>query len=307
MDLNRFDLNLLIAFDALMQERNVTRAAKRLYISQSAMSHNLRKLRDMIGDPLLVPTSGGMKPTPRSLELEGPIRESLMSIQWNLNPPSDFAPQSSEHCFVIGSTDYVEYVILPRLLHRFGEVAPRVRVRLRRIELANTEEELEKGNIDVCILKSGLQFSNSVQNIPLLQDHAVALVRRQHPAIADELTLADYIQWPHVVIDSMEMMGHVEEQLGQLSQALRIHLQAPNFLSAPLILAESNSIATLPHFIAEKFIAGNRLKILALPFEAESFELQLNWHRLLEAEPAQQWFREQILLVAQELSPSAAQ
>ena len=117
MDLNKFDLNLLIAFDALMMERNVTRAAQRLYITQSAMSHNLRKLREMIGDPLLVPTSGGMKPTLRSLELEGPIRESLMSIQWNLNPPSDFDPQSSDHCFVIGSTDYVEYVILPRLIH----------------------------------------------------------------------------------------------------------------------------------------------------------------------------------------------
>ncbi len=112
MDLKRFDLNLLIAFDALMKERNVTRAAQRLFITQSAMSHNLRKLRDMMGDPLLVPTSGGMRPTQRSLELEGPIRESLMSIQWNLSPPQEFDPQSSEHCFVIGSTDYVEYVIL---------------------------------------------------------------------------------------------------------------------------------------------------------------------------------------------------
>ncbi len=302
MDLRRFDLNLLISFDILMKERNVTRAAKRLFISQSAMSHNLRKLRSQLDDPLLVPTSGGMRPTQRSLELEGPIREMLMNIQWNLNPPVQFEPLSSKQCFVMGSTDYVEYVFLPPLLRHLKRVAPGVNIHLKRTDINATEEELERGTIDLAIQRVGQQFSSGVQQTQLLQESTVALLRADHPSVREELTMADYIQLPHIVVDSLQVLEKIQDALGQLSKAMRIQLHAPNFLSAPIILSESDMIATLPRLIAERFIMGGRLKILSLPFELETFDMQMCCHRLLEADSAQCWFREQITEVAAQLA-----
>lgn len=298
IDLHRIDMNLLLAFDVLMKTRNVTEASKKLFVSQSAMSHTLKRLRELFDDPLLVSASGVMQPTPRALALEPELRDCLANLEKILNPQSVFDPGLASNCFTLGSTDYVEYVFLPPLIEKISRLAPNVNIRLKRFDLGNIERHLAQGDIDIAISLKGRGKGRSTVSRSLIDEKPVALVRVDHPEIKEGLTLEQYINAGHIVIDSMEVSDIIDHRLMELGLERRIQLRAPNFLSAPIILAETDMVASLPRHIAERFIKGGRLKILPLPVELEHFELRMFWHQLQDKDPAQQWFRAQIQRVA---------
>jgi DNA-binding transcriptional LysR family regulator len=300
MNLNDVDLNLLLAFDILMEEKSVTKAARRLCVSQSAMSHTLRRLRSLLDDPVLVPSPGGMLPTQRSVQLIGPVREALALLDRAITPPVRFDPKNSDICFVLGSTDYVEYVVLPPLIKLLALVGPNIRIRLKRFAPADVEEHLEKRKLDV-VIRLHQSVSNRLQSALFIRESPVVLARVDHPCVDKSMTREVYCSLRHVVIDSVEMSDRVQ-QLWQLHDMQRtVALRSPNFLSAPIILAESDLIATLPLKIARMFVRGGRLKIVPFPLQVGQFDLEMVWHPLLEKDPPQQWFREQLKVVAGEL------
>lgn len=296
MKLQDVDLNILLAFDTLMKERSVTKAAQRLFVSQSAMSHTLRRLREVLDDPVLVSTPGGMLPTPRALELVDPVSKALGLIEKSISPATRFDPKTSDKRFLLGSTDYVEYVVLPPLMKHLETAAPHVSIQLKRFSLNTTEDYLEKGSLHAVI-----QFQHTanprLRHLKLLEEIPVVLARVDHPEIGDSITREQYIELPHIVIDSFEDSPIIQQIWKKHNLYRKVALRSPNFLSAPIILASSDMIATLPLKLAERFIKGGRLKIIDFPLPIKTFNLELVWHKLLDKDPAQKWFIEQLQTV----------
>lgn len=302
MDLHRFDLNLLLAFDALMRELSVTKAAQRLFVSQSAMSHSLGRLRKHLDDPLLVAVKGGMKATARAAELEPLVRAILLGINHALSTPQQFDPASSRHRFVLGSTDYAEYVFLPPLMQRLAGLAPNVDIELKHFDANKISQHLAEGDLDVALRLFSPEPMSGIYTEQVMVETPSVLLRVDHPAVkGGELSLEQYVSLPHVVIDSLELTAEIESILARHGLARQVKLRTPNFLSAPIILAETDMLATLPLNIANRFIHGGRLKVVPLPMELAHVPINLCWHSVLHNDPAQQWFRQQLLEVGREL------
>jgi DNA-binding transcriptional LysR family regulator len=309
-ELHNFDLNLLVAFDLLMQEQNVSRAAGRMSVSQSAMSHILQRLRQQLDDPLLVKTPGGMKPTDRALALIDPVRVVLRDVQLLLRTQEDFDPDRSQRRFVIAATDYMEFLVLPALVERIVRQAPNVDIHVKRTETLFPEGELEHNDLDVVLgFEAILKPPSYLISEKLFDDRVTCLVSRSHPANEGVgLTLDQYISMRHMLISRTgTRIGVVDEWLAEKGLERRIALIVPHFLSAPLIVAKTDMLLSLPERIARKFVGSAPLSILPVPIDLPVYELVMIWHPLRENDPAHRWLREQILAVCQTLDePSDA-
>ena len=307
MSLNRLDLNLLVAFDALMTELNVSKAAEKLFIGQSAMSHSLNRLRQTFDDPLLVRTTGGMKPTARALELIEPIRKALLEIEVTVNTKQAFEPKTAQQRFVIAASDYSELIILPYLLKRVREHAPRVDIHVRQPSEYLPEEDLENGNINVALgFDVSLEAPSRICQQGLFHDVLVTIVRESHPVIDNSLSLEQYIDLEHALISpSGDDHGIADHWLDQNDLSRNVVLLVPHFLSAPLIIAQTDLALTLPYRVAERFVKMAPLKLLQTPIPFPSYQMCMIWHPLYEKDPAQQWLRTQINTVGQQIAESA--
>jgi DNA-binding transcriptional LysR family regulator len=193
-NLRTFDLNLLLAFDILMRERNVTRAAECMFVTQSAMSHTLHRLRQQLNDPVLIKSPVGMQPTALALALVAPVRSLLEEMERLLEAPQAFDPASSQRRFTIAATDYMEFLILPELSKLIEQSAPGVDIHIKRTESSFPLALLENGSLDVV-----LGFS-SVLNPPvhlncehLFTDRMACVVRQDHPMIKAAPSLEEYL------------------------------------------------------------------------------------------------------------------
>lgn len=302
-ELRQFDLNLLVAFDLLMQEQSVSRAAERLFVTQSAMSHILQRLRQQLDDPLLVKTPAGMKPTERAIALVEPVRTVLRDIERLIRPPEAFDPQTSQRSFVIAATDYIEVLLATRLVERINAQAPGVNLQFRRTGMGFPATELENGEVDVLLgfevmLKPPKLFCCET----LFDDGMACLVRAGHPTVGDTLSLEEYLKLPHMLISRTGTAGgQVDEWLAGRGLERRIALMVPHFLSAPLIVANTDLVLALPGRIAERFVRLAPLKTVPLPFELPRYGSVMVWHPLREKEQAHAWLREQIREVCLEL------
>ena len=176
--LRSFDLNLLVAFDLLMRELNVTRAAERMFITQSALSHTLHRLRQQLDDPLLVKTPTGMKPTARALALIEPVRALLTEMEQLIQPPHEFEAGTSQRRFVLAATDYMEFLLIPELSGLIGQMASGVDIHVKRTESAFPTAQLESGSLDVVLgFKSVLNPPAHLHCHRLFTDKMACVVR----------------------------------------------------------------------------------------------------------------------------------
>ncbi len=306
-NLRNFDLNLLLAFEVLMQERNVTRAAERMFVTQSAMSHTLHRLRQQLDDPLLVKTPSGMQPTERALALVDPIHSLLLEMERLLEPPQAFDPSSSQRRFTIAATDYMEFLLLPDLFRLIEQVAPGVDIQIKRTESAFPLTQLENGSLDVVLgFGSILEPPSQLCCEHLFVDLMACVVRENHPDIVDPPSLERYLSAAHMLISRTgSQVGVIDDKLAEMGLERRIRLIVPHFLSAPLIVAESDMILSLPYRLAAQFRKLVALKILPVPIELPSYELVLIWHPLREKDPAHYWLREQIKAIGRRIDSSA--
>lgn len=302
-DLRNFDLNLLVAFEALMRERNVSRAAEKMFVTQSTMSHVLQRLRQQLDDPVLARTHTGMQPTERALALVEPVRAVLREVEQLIQPPCRFDPASSRRRFVIAATDYLEFLLLPPLIERIGRLAPGVDIHIKRTEDAFPAKSLENGDLDVvlgfaAILKPPAQFRAE----KLFEDRMACVVRADHPTVRAPLALEEYLALPHMLISRTgKKTGLVDEWLAEKGLERRVALTVPHFLSAPLVVARTDLVLSLPLRIAERIAELVPLKILPVPIELPAYDLAMIHHPLREREPAHLWLREQIAWVCRSL------
>jgi DNA-binding transcriptional LysR family regulator len=306
-NLRNFDLNLLLAFDVLMQERNVTRASERMFVTQSAMSHTLHRLRQQLDDPLLVKTPNGMQPTERALALVTPVRNLLLEMDRLLEPPQAFDPATSQRRFTIAATDYMEFLLLPHLTRLIEQAAPGVDIHVKRTESTFPVTQLENGSLDVVLgFASILEPPAQLNYAHLFVDQMACVVREDHPTIDAVPSLQDYLAAAHMLISRTgSQAGLIDEKLAELGLERRINLIVPHFLSAPLIVAETDMILSLPYRLAAQFSKLVALKILPVPLELPNYDLAMIWHPLREKDPAHCWLREQIQTIGRNIDSVA--
>jgi DNA-binding transcriptional LysR family regulator len=293
MDIRTVDLNLLVALDALLAERNVTRAAARLNLSQSAMSAALARLRALFGDPLLLRTSGGMLATSKGQELAAPVRLVLTEIGRIVQRPERFDPAATERVFTIAASDYVEYAVLPRLVDFLEARAPRARLAVRPMDFGLIGRHLESGEVDLGIL--GAAFAPpTVRSRPLFVERFVCVARKGHPALAERLTLDEYCALDHVVVapSGAAFSAPADDAIAALGRRRNVRLSVPHFLLVPEILRRSDMIAVLPERLARGY--GERFRVLELPFELAPFSIVAIWHERTHRDPALAWLRQSI-------------
>lgn len=305
-DLRTFDLNLLVTLDVLLRELNVTRAAEKMFITQSAMSHSLHRLRQQLDDPLLVKTPSGMKPTERALALIGPVRALLTEMEQLIQPPTEFTPSVSERRFVLAATDYMELLLLPDLSALIEQMAPGVNIHVKRTETSFPLAQLENGSLDVVLgFESVLNPPSDLNSLRLFDDRMACVVRQNHPSIQQAPTLDEYLSMSHMLISRTgSNVGLVDQKLSEMGLERRIKLIVPHFLSAPMIVAETDMILSLPYRIAEQFKKIAALNIFPIPINLPSYDLVMIWHLLREKDPAHRWLRDRITTIGRNIAAS---
>ncbi|KYF55496.1 LysR family transcriptional regulator [Sorangium cellulosum] len=284
------DLNLLVVFDALLAEGSVTRAAARVGLSQSAMSHALGRLRALIDDPVLVRTPRGMIPTPRAQELAGPIREALAQIEATVARSPRFDPATARRSFSVATVDYVELILLPRLVQKLFADAPFVDLVARPYD-SDLWGSMETGKVDLAIgmfpaVPAGFYRQR------LLEEHYTCVVRRDHPVVRSKLTLKMYTSLPHALISPRgDGGGRVDEVLAEQGLSRRVALQIPHFLVAAHIVAQTDLVLTVPARIAQVFADMEALRVMKPPVELGGFSLDQVWHERQAKDPAHMWLR----------------
>jgi DNA-binding transcriptional LysR family regulator len=303
--LEGLDLNLLVALRALLAERHVTRAAERVGLSQPAMSHALARLRELLGDPLLVRTATGMKPTARAEAMTVPLERALEDLGRVLASPAAFEPRLSTRKFRIATNDYMELVLLPRLLARLWAEAPGIDVRLTNLaDRAN--EDLAEGNIDLAMGVVGqLGAADAPQGIRsqrLVSDGFVCVVRDEHPVVKKRLSLDDFIALPHALVAPRGGTGSVvDSALAAIGKKRRVAVEVPHFLVAPHVVRETDVVLTLAKRVALVLGPLLGLRQLAPPLELPGFSMALVWHERQHADPAHAWLRSLMVSVAKTL------
>ena len=300
IDLRGIDLNLLVSLDALLAESNVTRAAQRLHLTQPAVSTQLARLRQIFGDPLLIPaeTGRGMTRSTRALELMEPLHLALKNLEAVVRHQPSFDPHTDHRSFVIAANDNATAVLGQRLMEQLPTLAgPGVRIAFVAADQPSMATRLERGEIDL-LLGSERMVPASMKARKLFDEHFVVVQRKGHPRGTAPLDLDTYCALNHVLVSTSggSFHGFMDEHLDALGRERRVVLSVQHFTLVPELLARTDYVSTLPARFAERYRA--RLDIFELPFEARGFTLFAAWPPRNQADPAHVWLRDTLAALA---------
>jgi DNA-binding transcriptional LysR family regulator len=307
-DLASIDLNLVVALDALLADRHVTRAAHRLGLTQSAASHALARLRDVLGDPLLVRGPGGtMVPTPFAERIQPQLRRALDELSTTLRGET-FDPATARHTFHVGASDYVELVMLPRLTERIRRLAPNIDLWVHSYN-EHGDAELAAGTLDLVLGPSSATarvrptpHAAGIYEKVLFDESFTCIVRAKHPIAKSKLTLARYCELTHLLVAPRGTPGSlVDDSLAKAGKTRRIGLAVPHFLVVPYIIASTDLVATLASRVANLFASTLDLATMPPPLAVPKFRMAATWHERSHHDAPHKWLREQLFVVAQEV------
>jgi len=298
MRYQRIDLNLLIALDALLAERNVTRAAERMHMTQSAMSGVLARLREYFGDQLLVPVGRSMRLTPRAESLIQPVRDIILKVDSTLGVRPDFNPATAQRHFVVIASDYVSNVLLAEVLRRIATLAPGLTFDIRPSGIG-MGLDLDQGRVDFLITPAHLTLPDQPQEV-LFEDTYHVIACAQHPDLRDALTLDQYQSLGHVVYQSEQGVNPWFEQwyANQHGNTRRIEVVTHGFVLMPRFVVGTRRIATVQTRLAIQFEQAMPVRLYPPPMDTPRLTEVLQWHRYRDDDPGVQWVRDQILAVA---------
>ncbi|MEM9510295.1 MAG: LysR family transcriptional regulator [Cyanobacteria bacterium P01_E01_bin.35] len=300
MNLSSVDLNLLVAFDILIREQNLSYAAEKLELTQPAMSKRLARLRSLFGDELLTRTSKGMKPTARALELVEPIRIALKQIQVTIDGCSEFKPELSLRTFRVATTDLVVITLIPKLMQLIKKRSPNTRLIIQNINRRHLVKALETGETDLAITALP-DAPPHIQRQNLFTERYVCLVSKKHPTIQTKLTLEDYLESSHILVTyTVDLHGKVDRVLEAKGLKRKVVLSLPYHLAVSFIVKETNLITTIAERIALAS-ESKALRIFPLPLDNIEYQEQILWHCRDDSDPAHLWLRELIIEVSREI------
>ncbi len=289
MSLQHIDLNLFRVFEAIYRERNISRAANFLNITQPAASNALQRLRDRLGDQLFYRAGGGVAPTPVAQSLIDPVRRALQLLESSVQQNIAFDPATSSHHFRIGLNDLGEAILMPRLLQIVRAEAPNVSIQSIAVSRGELAHELIAGNLDMAIDTPGSP-NPQVSHSRLLRDRYICLVRPGHPVLEQSWNLQTFLQLEHVHPSSRRTGGGlVDIALDKLGHTRRVTLRAQHYMVAPQIVRETDLVLCVPQLFGTLF---PDLIQLELPFRVSHLELHLFQRKSAEAYAAYQWLQD---------------
>lgn len=301
------DLNLLVAFAALVRESSVTRAAERVGVTQSAMSHALRRLRELLDDPLLVRGRGGMVLTPRAEALGVAVRGGLTTLARALLDPLEFEPRTARRRFRLASPDLFDALILPPLLALLRRSAPGIDLTVLPLDEAQLSERLETGEIDVGVVprlelpeRRPRSLDGGLMQVTLLRDSFVCFLRAKHPVLTQrgalcgrrELSIEAFLELSHALVSPTgEGPGLVDAALAERGLTRRLALRLPSFATALTIVTKSDLVLTAPAALARLAPRAGSVIMLAPPLALPRHSVNLVWHERFTKDPAHAWLR----------------
>jgi DNA-binding transcriptional LysR family regulator len=287
---NTFDLNLLVVFDAVMQEKNLTRTGQRLGLTQSAVSHALARLRHMLKDELFVRTPEGMQPTPRAERMSGPIHQALQEMRVILEA-DEFAPSQASRTFTISANNYAARAVIPAFVRHVATLAPSVVIEVRPIGLLHTLDQLDAGTVELA-LDTLTEGGERFKCVGLLEDDYMAMLSSDHPSAGEPMLSIEHIAGlPHITITSSgDDTQFVDDALAEHGLARHIWTRVP-LHSLRSVLVGSKALAVVPRRVAADFMTASPLTIRPLPFVSPRVSLSMIWHRRLDHHAAHRWLR----------------
>lgn len=295
MHISRVDLNLFVVLETIYSEGTITRASRKLSLTQPAVSHALRRLRDLLKDPLFVRQGASMVPTPLTRSLITPVRQALQTLESSVSENQQFDPRITERSFVIGLPDAFEAIALPALIQHLQEAAPFLDIATLRIDRRDIETELTAGTLDLA-LDVPLSVSNSIRQQLLFQDRLIVFARDHHPRIKETLDLADYLRQRHIIVTTRRKGLALEDfELHRAGHYRHIGLRCQHYFAACRVVSQSDLLLTMPERYARVVNAQFHNRIFAFPVLTQPFGVHLYWHQNVDSDPANRWLREQIV------------
>lgn len=308
MNVKRIDLNLLVYLNTLLKERSVSRAAEKLGITQPAMSNALRRLRDLLGDPILVRTSSGMAPTERATAMEPLVVEALSRAELALQPVENFDAANSARTFRIMASDYIETTLLAPLIGRLNEIAPNISLDIL-TPSDGSFADLERGDIDMAINRFD-HLPDSFHQRSVWRDNFSCLVGSEHPA-GQKLTLEDYLASKHIWVSKTgigvgtgmsakhsQKLGWVDEALAEQGHKRHISVFTRHYQVSNYLIHSKKLVATLPTRAAMLWRGTSGITITKPPFPIVPIEIKMAWSPVLHHNTAHKWLRDEISDIA---------
>ena len=313
MNIRRIDLNLLVYLDVLLHERNVTKAAAQLGITQPAMSNGLRRLRDLFEDPLLIRTSDGMSPTQRALELQPQVRDILANIDRAVQPQKDFDAMTAQRVFRIMASDYAESTLIAPLLSELSQLAPGITLDILTPSDVRLQD-VEQGRVDM-LLNRFDEMPQSFHQLTVWEDDFSCLLSTDNPLL-NNFNLQNYLLGRHVWVSKTGMgasvgmnvrdaqrVGRVDEALKNIGETRHIAVFTRHYQVAAQLAQQPDLIVTIPTRLARLQLSNQRVALRPPPFEIPSFELKMAWSPLLQHNPDHQWIRRLLADIARREAP----
>ena len=301
MHLSKVDLNLFVVFDTIYAEGGITRASRRLNLSQPAISHALGRMRLMFDDPLFIRHGHAMTPTPLARRMIEPIRQALQGLEVTLNKVDRFDPAAATKRFVVGMRDALESAVLAALMRNVAKEAPYIDINVVRTERRDIERELSAGTLDLA-LDVMLPLPEDVRRQHLGVEWLTIVARRRHPRIRGQPTLDTYLAQEHIAVSSRRRGLSAEDfELGRHNLRRRVRLRCQNYFAACQVVRDTDLILTMPQGHARILNAHFGNQLMPFPLKVPAFDSYLYWHANAEADPANAWLRQQIARTLQGL------
>lgn len=301
MKLQDLDFNLLRAFDALLREKHVTRAADRLEVSQSTMSVSLAKLRDLLGDELLMRSGAGLMPTELALLLWPRVQDAIAAME-RVIEPARFDPASANHTFRLILIDYIDLLMMPTVMRRIRAEAPGVKVHVLQTNPHHFGELMAAGEVDLALtyFPSAPEY---LKGRKLFSDRFLGLAARGHPVLGRPLDVADFCALPHVTIEPAAAQIYnvqIDAALEPHGLSRRVQMVKPSFLALPFMLESSDMVACIPARLARRMMRMAAVEVFDIPLDLPLFDVRMLWHPRTQHSPAHEWLREVMLECAQQ-------
>ncbi len=290
-ELRKADINLMVVFETLMQERNVTRAAEKLFLGQPTISAALNRLRALFNDPLFIRVGHRMEPTARANEIINHLSPALDAMSVALSLTRDFDPASSDLTFRIGLSDDVEYSLLPLLLQAIRQEAPGIVIVIKQVNYWNVSELLMSGEITVAVCLTRELPANAKRK--LLRTMQPMVVRAEKSS--KPMTLDEYCSRPHVVVSHVaNISSFADEWLDAIGRKRRAVLSVPQYSTLPALMTGTDLLCNLPDYLIYALEKTGMLHGEPLPFITPTLELSMVWLSVMDTDPAERWLRKKL-------------
>lgn len=292
--LSNIELNQLRLLQIVLETRNLTRAGERAGLTQSAVSHTLKKLRASFNDALVIRQGNKLVLTPRAEALQTPLNRWLNDFERNVMVQEQFDPATSERRFIIATSDQVEQTIAPQLIKRFSKIAPHIHLVFAKLERRAWPTQIESGEVDFAICVS-TSSNPALMVTTLYKDNFVSAVRKNHPFLKTKQDLDHFCQYPHILVGTgLDARGATDTALEKLGRSRDVQFKVANFSSAPYIIESSDGILTAPRKFMNVVASKHKITLFETPLKLDSFSMKIYWNVRNKDDQANRWLREQV-------------